>query len=721
MNQRTRLSIFVVQALIISLMVALLGRLFYLQVAATGKYKEAALNIQSRDIVVPATRGLIVDASGVPLAMNRVGLAVTVDRSVIDKQKDKGLSVLTRVSKILSLDPKDVWRHTRLCGEITEGDRTGCWVGNRFQPIPITKDADPEIALQIVERSSDFPGIDAEPTSVRFYPGTKGATGAHVLGYVGALTDKDLAVDNGTRYYRSETIGKDGLEYVYDSYLRGRPGIKTVIVDRKESVTEKSRDTAPVPGSHLVTSLDVRIQGAAEAGLETAVRSSRTQGFRADGGAAVVMDVRTGRVLALASYPTYDPNIWEKGLTVAQAKAMYSESTYVPALSRPLQGLFAPASTFKAFSIFAAVKAGYNLNTTYDCPGVYKVGNREFTNYESRALGRISMKTGIAASCDTLWYKIAYSEWLKDGGLSPKNPKDYFFQVAHEFQLDKKTQIDLPGELDGRIPDRQWKIDYWKQNKNFYCNYQTRAAKKDLTPFLIQLAKENCVDGGVLRAGDAVNFSIGQGDTVITPLKLTQAYAAIANGGTIWQPLVAKAIVKTNGKVIKEFTPKVLGKVNASKETFRWLNDALHEVTISGTAAGAFSGFPVKISGKTGTGEVFGLNSNGTKKDSTSWFASYGPSENPRYAVVVMVSQGGTGAAAAGIGARQIYNTIFGAVGNKQIPEKIVYPSGPPTKLPKISPTTKVVESNPTPTATPNPTQTKNSSVSSSPSKKAVR
>lgn len=721
MNQRTRLSIFVVQALIISLMVALLGRLFYLQVAATGKYKEAALNIQSRDIVVPATRGLIVDASGVPLAMNRVGLAVTVDRSVIDKQKDKGLSVLTRVSKILSLDPKDVWRHTRLCGEITEGDRTGCWVGNRFQPIPITKDADPEIALQIVERSSDFPGIDAEPTSVRFYPGTKGATGAHVLGYVGALTDKDLAVDNGTRYYRSETIGKDGLEYVYDSYLRGRPGIKTVIVDRKESVTEKSRDTAPVPGSHLVTSLDVRIQGAAEAGLETAVKSSRAQGFRADGGAAVVMDVRTGRVLALASYPTYDPNIWEKGLTVAQAKAMYSESTYVPALSRPLQGLFAPASTFKAFSIFAAVKAGYNLNTTYDCPGVYKVGNREFTNYESRALGRISMKTGIAASCDTLWYKIAYSEWLKDGGLSPKNPNDYFFQVAHEFQLDKKTQIDLPGELDGRIPDRQWKIDYWKQNKNFYCNYQTRAAKKDLTPFLIQLAKENCVDGGVLRAGDAVNFSIGQGDTVITPLKLTQAYAAIANGGTIWQPLVAKAIVKTNGKVIKEFTPKVLGKVNASKETFRWLNDALHEVTISGTAAGAFSGFPVKISGKTGTGEVFGLNSNGTKKDSTSWFASYGPSENPRYAVVVMVSQGGTGAAAAGIGARQIYNTIFGAVGNKQIPEKIVYPSGPPTKLPKISPTTKVVESNPTPTATPNPTQTKNSSVSSSPSKKAVR
>jgi len=710
MNQRTRLSIFVVQALIISLMLALMGRLFYLQVAATDKYKEAALDIQSRDIVVPATRGLIVDAMGVPLAMNRVGLAVTVDRSILDKQEDKGLAVLNRVSRILKLDPKDVWRHTRLCGEITKGDKTGCWVGNRFQPIPITKDADPEIALQLVERSSEFPGIDAEPTSVRYYPGTKGATGAHVLGYVGALTDKDLAVDNGTRYYRSESIGKDGLEYVYDSYLRGRPGIKTVIVDRKESVTEKSRDTAPTPGMHLVTSLDVRIQGAAEAGLETAVRSSRAQGYRADGGAAVVMDARNGRVYALASYPTYDPNIWEKGLTVAQAKAMYSESTYVPALSRPLQGLFAPASTFKAFSIFAAVKAGYNLNTTYDCPGKYKVGNREFTNYESRALGRISMKTGIAASCDTLWYKIAYSEWLKDGGLSPKNPNDYFFQTAHDFQLEQKTGIDLPGELEGRIPDRQWRMDYWKENKNFYCNYEKRAAKKDLTPFLIQLAKENCIDGGVLRAGDAVNFSIGQGDTVITPLKLAQSYAAIANGGTLWQPLVAKAIVKTYGTVVKTFTPKIQGKVSADPKTFEWLNDALHQVTIDGTAAGAFAGFPVEVSGKTGTAEVFGLNLNGTKKDSTSWFASYAPTKNPRYVVVVMVSQGGTGAAAAGIGARQIFNTIFGTEGSKQIPEKVVYPSGPPSKLPKISPTTKVVETKPTPAV----------SASASPTKKAV-
>ncbi|MFM7860908.1 MAG: penicillin-binding transpeptidase domain-containing protein, partial [Candidatus Nanopelagicaceae bacterium] len=534
-----------------------------------------------------------------------------------------------------------------------------------------------------------------------------GATGAHVLGYIGALTDEDLAKDGGTRYYRSESIGKDGLEFVYDSYLRGRPGIKTVIVDRKESVTEKSRDTAPTPGANLVTSLDVRIQGAAERGLATAVGSSRAQGYRADGGAAIVMDVRSGRILALASYPTYDPNIWEKGLTVAQARAMFSERTYVPALSRPIQGLFAPASTFKAFSIFAAAKAGYNLNAVYDCPGVYKVGNREFTNYESRELGRITLKRGIAASCDTLWYKIAYSEWLKDGGLSPKNPEDLFFNVAHQFQLEQRTGIDLPSEAYGRIPDRQWRLDYWNENKNFYCNYKERAAKKDLTPFLIELARENCIDGGVLRAGDAVNFSIGQGDTVITPLKLTQAYAAIANGGTILQPMIAKAVIANDGKVLKTFTPKVLGKVEADPEVFKWLTDALHQVTIDGTAAGAFAGFPVEVAGKTGTAEVFGLNLDGTKKNSTSWFAAYAPVKKPKYAVVVMVSQGGTGAAAAGIGARQIYDTIFGVVNGRQIPEKMVYPSGPPSKLPKISATTKVIEASPTATASPTPSTRK--------------
>lgn len=691
MNQRSRLNLLVTQTLIISLMIALLGRLFYLQIGAGPKYRDAALSIQSRDIVDPAFRGLIVDSSGVPLALNRVGLAVTVDRSIVDKQADKGAAVLTRTAKLLGLTYSDVYRQTRLCGELPKVDQAGCWTGTRYQPIPITKDADPAKALQIVERADLFPGIDAMPVAVRNYPGLAGVNAAHLLGYVGPLTETDLAATNSTRYHRSESIGKAGLEFQYDSYLRGKAGIRTVIVDRKESVTRQSQNTKSIPGDNVVTSLDVRLQVATESALADAVARSRNSGYRADSGAAIVMDVKTGRILSIASYPTYDPNIWEKGLTVQQAKDLFSDAKGVPALSRALQGEYAPASTFKVVSVTAAANAGYSLSATYSCPASVKVGNLDFHNFESKPQGTITMKTAIAVSCDTIWYKIAYDEWVRDGGLSPKsNPHDYFFSAARGFQIAQKTGIDLPSESSGRLPDRQWHLDWYNQNKNYFCNYQARAKKNQLTPFLIALAKENCIDGDKIRGGDAVNFSIGQGDTVVTPLKLTQMYAAIANGGTIWRPTVAQAIVKTDGTLIRGIAPKVLGKLPATKATLTFLRGALHEVVVSGTAASSFAGFPVPVSGKTGTAEVFGLNPNGTKKDNTSWFASFAPSDKPRYAVVMMVSQGGFGSEISAVGVRKIYEALFGVVGSTVDPAKAIFPSGPPTRLPKISATTKV-------------------------------
>ena len=694
MNQRVRLSLFVVQIFILTLMIALLGRLFYLQVAAAPKYKDAALSIQSRDVINPAIRGLIVDSSGVPLALNRVGLAITVDRITLDKQSDKGASVLANISTLLGLSYADVYRATRLCGELPKYDKAGCWTGSRYQPIPITKEADPEIALQIVERTNEYPGIGASPVAIRNYPGYAGVNAAHVLGYVGPVTDEDLSGKNGRSYYRSETIGKTGLEYQYDSYLRGTPGIRTVIVDRKESITREIQNTQPIGGNHLVTSLDVRLQASVESALADAVRRARASGKPADSGAAIVMDVRNGQILAMASYPTYDPNAWEKGLSVADAKALFSEKNGVPALSRPLQGLFAPASTFKSVSVVAAANAGYDLNATYNCPAEIQVGNRAFQNFDSKPLGRVSLKKGIAVSCDTLWYQIAFDEWLRDGGLKPKsNPNDYFFKAAQGFQVNKKTEIDMPSELAGRLPDRSWRKNWYAANKDFYCNYKDRAKKNQLTPFLIELARENCIDGDKIRAGDAVNFSIGQGDTVITPLKLTQMYAAIANGGTIWRPSVAKAIVSTDGKVLKKIGPKQLGTLPATQATIDFLHSALREVVTAGTATSAFAGFPIAISGKTGTAQVFGKNKNGTLKADTSWFASYGPTQNPRYAVVMMVSQGGFGASVSAVGVRKIYETLFGVSGSKVDPAKAILPDGrPPIKIPKISPSTKVKE-----------------------------
>ena len=691
MNQRSRLNLLVFQILVISLMVALFGRLFYLQVAAGPIYRDVALSIQSRDVIYPATRGLIVDSSGVPLALNKVGLAITIDRIAIDQQPDKGMAVMQRLSKLLKLKYKDIYRNTRLCGELPTGQRAGCWTGSRYQPIPITKEADPDTALQIVERSDEFPGVDAEPIAIRNYPGIAGLNAAHVLGYVGPLTDTDLAKGNGKQYFRSESIGKSGLEYSYDFYLRGTPGIKTLIVDRKEAVTAQGKNTASIPGNHLVTSLDARLQAAVEVALEDAVLRGRANGYTSDSGAAVVMDVRNGQVLAIASYPTYDPNAFEKGLTVQQASDLFSEKKGVPALSRAMQGLFAPASTFKSVSVIAAASAGYDLNASYNCPAEVQVGDRAFQNFESRSQGVMTLRKAIAVSCDTIWYRIAFDEWLRDGGLRPKsNPNDYFFKAAQSFNITQKVGIDVPAESTSRLADRAYKKSWYQQNKDFYCNYTTRATKAQQTPFLVLLAKENCVDGDKIRAGDAVNFSIGQGDTVVTPLKLTQMYAAIGNGGTIWQMMVGKAIVKTDGTVIKTISPQKLGKLTASKSTLKFLQGALREVVISGTGAGAFAGFPISVSGKTGTAEVFGRNLDGSLKDNTSWFASYAPTEKPRFAVVMMVSQGGFGASTSGVGVRKIYEALFGVSANKVIPGAALFADlKQPVKLPRISPATK--------------------------------
>jgi len=691
MNQRARLNLLVIQIFIASLMVALLGRLFYLQVAAGPIYKDAALSIQSRDVVTPANRGFIVDSSGVPLALNRVGLAITVDRTKIDKLPDKGEAVIRNLVILLDLKFKDVWQRTRLCGELPTGQKAGCWTGSRFQPIPITKSADPELALRIVERSDKYPGISATPVAIRNYPKTVGFNGGHVMGYVGPLTEDDLAGGNGRSYFRSEQIGKAGLEIKYDEYLRGVPGIQTFIVDRKEAVTRTSQNTKPVPGKHLITSLDIRLQSATEKALGEAVLRARSAGFPADGGAAVVMDIHNGQVLAIASYPTFDPNAYERGLTVAEANALYSEAKGVPALNRSLQALYAPASTFKAVSLIAAKDAGYDLNRSYDCPSDVEVGTRTFKNFESKAQGTIGLKKAIAISCDTIWYRIAFDEWLRDGGLKPKSsPNDYFFKAAERFQMGERTGVDLPSESTGRLANREWRKQWHEQNKDFYCNYKDRATKAQQTAFLLQLARENCLDGDKVRAGDAVNFSIGQGDSVITPIKLTQMYAAIANGGTLWQPTLAKAIVNTEGKVIENFEGKKLGDIGVDRKTLKFLQESLHEVTLTGTSAGLFSTFPVQTAGKTGTAQVFGRNANGSEKSDTSWYASYAPYKNPQYAVVMMVSQGGFGSSTSGAGVKKIYEALFGIEGGAVKPELALFPKGkPPVKLPKISPTTK--------------------------------
>jgi penicillin-binding protein 2 len=684
MSLRARINLIIFQTLVFSLLFALFGRLLYLQVLDSGKYQDAAISIQSRDVVTPAIRGAITDINGTPMVVDLPGLVVSIDRSTLDKQSDKGVSVLARVASLFSLEYSDVYQRTRLCGELPKDNRAGCWNGTRYQPIPLVGGASQDLALKIMENSDLYPGIDVQSVPIRSYPSLAGENVAHVLGYVGSVTDEDLKNQNAN-YYRNEVVGKTGLETQYNQYLRGIPGVRTVLVNRKEVVTKQSRNIKAIAGDNLITNIDSKLQAGVEKALEGAVKRARASGYRGDSGAAVVLEISTGRVLAMASYPTYDPAIWQKGLTVKQAEDLFSEKKGVPALSRPLQGLFAPASTFKSVSVVAAAAAGYSLDASYNCPAEVAIGNRTFKNFDSVAAGRLKLDVGIAISCDSLWYQISYDEWVRDGGLKPKsNPNDYFFNAAKAFGVGKATGIDLPSELSGRLPNRQWKQSWYEQNKDFYCNYKDRAKKQDLTPYLIEIARENCIDGNKVRAGDAVNFSIGQGDTLVTPLRLAQIYSAIANNGTYYQPQVARAIVDVDGKVIKEFKPVIADTVKVEQSTWDFLHRALHMVVTRGTAASVFSGFPVAISGKTGTAQVFGKNPNGSAKDDTSWFASYGPTEDPKYAVVMMVSQGGFGASASGVGVRDIYATLFGVSGNRVNPDKAIFPTGVPSNIAKV-------------------------------------
>ncbi|MFM7949181.1 MAG: penicillin-binding protein 2 [Actinomycetales bacterium] len=679
MRDRTSIAIIVAQIFVVSLMLALFGRLFYLQVADGPRYQAAALDIQSRDIVTPALRGLIVDSTGEKLATNKAGLMVTADRSILDQQKDDGRSVLARIAAILNLDVNDVYARTRLCGELPKEERNGCWTGNRYQPIPITKEATEDQVLRIVERTDQFPGIGAEPVSIRSYPAKSGERATHVLGYVGPVTEDDLNNELGIKYYRNESVGKAGIELQYDQDLRGIPGVRTVIVNNKESVTRESRNIAPISGNHLILNINAKLQAAVEKELRDSVFRARGNGYRGDSGAAVVMDLE-GRILAMASYPDYDLNIWENGITVRQAKELYSERTGVPALSRAIQGSFAPASTFKVVSLSAAAAANYNLATTYNCPSEVQIGDRTFRNYDSKPAGRINLVTAMAISCDSIWYQIAYDEWVRDGGLRPKSsPNDYFFKTAAGFGLGKRTGIDLPSEVRGRLPNREWKTAWYSRNKDFFCDYQRRAQKSQLTPYLIALARENCIDGDKVRAGDMVNFSIGQGDVLMTPIQMAIMYGAIANGGKLMKPQIARAIVSPTNRIIKKMEPEVTGELPIAKPTLELLRKSLRAVVTSGTARGVFSGLRAEVSGKTGTGQVFGRNLDGSTKNDTSWFASYAPAKKPEYVVVMMVSQGGFGATTSGAGVRRIYEHIFGEGGNKAI-----FPDGPPTTIPTI-------------------------------------
>jgi penicillin-binding protein 2 len=668
-----------IQVLVVSLLLTLGGRLWYLQIREGEEYAKEASGNHVQQVVHPAVRGSILDARGVPLADNETRLVVSASRTDLLKMKDDGKAVLTRLAGVLGMKPKDVMDKVRLCDSETPQP---CWNGSPYQPIPITHEATTQQALQIRERAEDFPGITAEPTAVRRYPAPGEANTAQVLGYLSPVTDEEIreAENTDSPFLRSDQVGRSGLERTYDKELRGKAGVTRYEVDNLGRVIRQAEADPAEPGSNVVTSIDARVQRVAEYELDQAMKEARKQfddntgeNYKADAGAVVVMEAKTGRIVAMASNPTYDPNAWVGGISGKDYAKLTGKKSNYPLLNRAIQGQAAPGSIFKVIPTTAAVNAGYPFSGSYPCPSSYSIGGQVFKNFESQGHGSITLGRALEVSCDTVYYRLAHDQWRKDGGLKPKkSAKNVFYTTAKQFGLGKETGIDLPNEVSGRIPDRMWKKEYWEVNKDTWC----KEGKKD-GGYVEQIAYENCLEGNLLRAGDAVNYSIGQGDTLVTPLQMTAIYAALSNGGTLYQPSVGKAIVSANGKQVKEIEPKANAELPMSEALLDDIDKALEGVATRGTAAWRFQGWPqdkIPMHAKTGTAEVYG-------KQTTSWFATY----TKDYAIVMTISQGGTGSGASGPFVRNIYNALYGLDKNgKQDLKKALLPA-PQKGLPKIN------------------------------------
>jgi len=657
LSERSQLRLFVLRVLVAALLVTLFSRLWFLQVYDAEGYELAASANQVREVVQPAPRGEVYDARGAELVRNRTALVVSISHGALLQQPDDGRAVLERLASVIDRPAAALSAQITPCGPSVQPP---CWRGSPYQPVPVQEyDAsDPEAlarVLRIEEHREDFPGVTAEFAAVRDYPG--GELAAHLLGYLGPVSSDEVKRSEYTGVRPSTLVGRAGVEASYDSALRGVDGAETVLVDRVGTVTGRQSSTAPRPGGALVLSIDSSVQRVAEDALERAVLQARTLPARgtglplvADSGSVVVMEAKTGRVVAMASYPSYDPAVFVGGATTAEYAGLVDEARGAPLVFRAVQGAYAPASTFKVISAAAAVESGdFPLRGTYPCPGVFEPTAQ--TNFDSAPLGTIDLREALVKSCDTIFYSFAYDQWLRDGGNRPVDvPRDPMVRMAQSFGLGEPTGVDLPSERSGTVADRAYKQRLWEQTRANRCE----GARN---PALAQERRvENqqyCDDGNRFRGGDATNFAIGQGDTLVTPLQLATVYAAIANGGQVLQPQVGRALLSPDGTA-REITPVVRRSVPVSAEVLAYLRDALAGVTRpGGTAAASFVGAPVSIAGKTGTGEVAG-------KQDTSWFASFAPVEDPELVVVGMVSQGGTGSSVAAPMVREVYDGIYG-------------------------------------------------------------
>lgn len=607
----------------------------------------------TRTVTIPGPRGQILLADGTPLVTNAFTPVLTISPTVLADAPDGGTALLTRIADALGLTTAAVIGRTKVCGRSGAPPVPDCNSGSAVAPVAIVADPPMTKVLGLLEQPARYPGLALQQVPHRVYPATGSVNAAQLLGYVGSVDAADLKADSALTV--ADVIGRAGLESSYDQQLRGRPGTVTYAVDSRGLPTSVVSQTAAAQGDTIRTSLVAAVQRRTESALAGALTTAK-----APAGAVVVLDASDGSVVAMSSQPSYDPSVWVGGISSAEYARITSGSNALA--DRAIAEVQPPGSTFKAFTLPGAINAGVDPAGSYPCTSSLQIGNRTFTNFDSESFGAISMTTALAVSCDTVFYRWAYDQWQKEGGLAAATTTTSPFEAsARAFGLGRVTGIDLPGEAAGLIPDRAWKLAQWQQTKRAVCRRaQTgypEVTDKARAAYLTEIAKENCAAGYQWQPGDAVNFVIGQGSVQTTPLQLAVAYGAIANGGTLWRPHVVHSVVDPSG-TSTPIAPVRAGTVTLSAAARQTLSTGLCQVTASaaGTAHQAFRGFDLssyKVCGKTGSAEVFG-------KKPTAWFISYGPrtASGHQYVVAVMVEQSGTGADVAAPVGRQIWDVL---------------------------------------------------------------
>ena len=631
---RINLRLAVFGIMMIAAFVALFSRLWFLQVLASDEYNKLAKENRVRFVQSEPPRGRILDRNGNVIVDNRMSLSVTVDRQVIDQRWERR-KVLSRLSDVLEVDVESM--RTRL------EDSTV----SPYKPVAVANDIPEKSAAVILENEEDFRyGVDVVQLPVRDYP--EGDVAAHVLGYVNEISPDDLKSDHfkGLRppYRPGDLVGKSGVEYTYDRFLRGTPQIDKVVVDSSGQVIVAKEMQEQEPGHDLKLSLDLEIQELTEEALEAGIMAARGAGHEAPAGAVTVLDPNTGGVVAMASYPSYDPSILADGITTKEFDSLGGKTPDDPdddaLLNRAIQGQRAPGSTFKVVTAGAAMSTGVaDAYTTLDCnpsatfPPEGGPGSVVFNNWTSADFGVMGFPESLEVSCDTFYYQLG---WNLEQAFGP--PESVGGDGSERFQKYMRTAgfghdtgVDLPNEQEGVVPDKKW----CEENKDI--GY--------------------CPDGWL--PGYTVNMSIGQGDLIVTPMQMAVTFAGLVNGGQILEPRVAQSLIDDT-QTVKEFEAPVAAKLPLDDTEMGVIREGLEDVVMgaNGTGTSAFAGFPLAdypIAGKTGSAQ----RGESALDINDAWFISYGPADAPEYVISVYVELAGHGGESAAPIARQIWEGIF--------------------------------------------------------------